>query len=121
MAKTWQNGYAFFTQEDDGSVTVTLGTNPNAPDRMETRIVAAPAIWCSDKERGQRVAAAIQQIIMRGLIVSKQRRIHNQAFDKPGERTTTVLDCRPCRNEEEAEQLLAAIYQILEATDAQVE
>lgn len=104
----WRNGYAIY-RESDGTVNVTIGLHATAPDVMEVRTIAAPAIWADDAERMLRVERAKAQIALRGLTISWLKKVRNPAFDKPEERTTTVIAVRPCRTQDEATDVLRQI------------
>lgn len=96
----WQYGYAIYEQEADGQISVSVGTNPKAPDVLAQFIIAAPQ--ASEIERTAKVKEAMDDAIMRGMVIVLQKRVHNPVFDKRGEKSSTEVHIRPCRTHDEA-------------------
>lgn len=73
-----------------------------------TAVVPAPLV--AEAERQERVDAARREIILDGYLITRERLIHNKAFDKRGEKTTTEFAFRPARDLEEARRVGEAAH-----------
>lgn len=60
------------------------------------------------------VAGAKDAIYMQGYFITADKLIRNKAFDKGGEKTTTQLSARVCKNEEEAKFVIGKVKAIIE-------
>lgn len=67
-----------------------------------TAVVPAPF----EADRAELVESARRKIVLNGYLITDSRRLHNKAFDREGEQTTTELTYRPCRDKDEARLLL---------------
>lgn len=81
-------------------------TDPKGP--VFTAVVPAP--FTTDAERQERVEAARREIVLDGYLITRERLIRNDAFDKRGEKTTTEFVFRPARDLDEARQVGEAAH-----------
>jgi hypothetical protein len=79
---------------------------------MSKFLIAAPDV--SEEERQERVKAARDDSTLRGLMIVAERRTRNAMFDKKGQKTSTEMDVRPCRTEDEAMAVAKAIGKLIE-------
>lgn len=60
-----------------------------------------------------RHAAACNGLYLRGFFIVSKRRIRNDAFDNPGQKTTLKITYRPCKNKSETKEVHAEIKRII--------
>ena len=74
---------------------------------METELISAecvcPAPMMSEIDRQKRVADMRKSIFANRCVIEKEWRVHNPAFDKKGEKSTTMFRVRPARTMDEVE------------------
>jgi hypothetical protein len=106
--KATQRGAA--TYAEDGTVTIAIRA-----DGLPAAVGLTPVPFASEAERQQRIAAARDDLHLRGYFIESERRVRNEAFDKRGQKTTTEWRYRVCKNKDEAAAVLAQIARILDA------
>lgn len=108
----YQYKWAFYTQHPDGRIDVEVAVDPDAKDRIATFRIPAPNI--DESERQKWVAEGERAIAFMGWIITEKKRVHNPAFDERGEQTTTHINARPCRTEDEAMAVAEKIADLIE-------
>ena len=96
--------------EPTGEASVAI-----SPDGLPSFEALVPCPWSTPLTREPEVTEAIESVYMRGYYLVGTKLIHNEAFDKPGEKTTTQLSCRCCKTKDEAEFVLGKVKVIVEA------
>jgi hypothetical protein len=81
-------------------------TDPKGP--VYTAVVPAPFI--TEEARAERVEAARREIVLDGYLITREKLVHNNAFDKRGEKTTTEFVFRPARDLDEARRVGEAAH-----------
>jgi hypothetical protein len=84
-----------------------------SPDGLPSFEAVCPAPFVSETERQRKVDAARRGIVLDGAVITSERRIRNDAFDKRGEKTTTKFCARICKNEDEARAAVDRIERLL--------
>lgn len=87
---------ALLSIQPDGMVTIVISS-----DGVPSCVGLVLAAMMTEKKREERVNEAIDSAYLYGWFVESQTRIRNDAFDKPGEKTTTKLSLRACKTEDE--------------------
>ena len=96
--------------EPTGEASVAI-----SPDGLPSFEALVPCPWSTPLTREPEVTEAIESVYMQGYYLVGTRLIHNEAFDKRGEKTTTQLSFRICKTNDEAEYVLAKVKAIVEA------
>jgi len=90
---------------------VSVGINAEGLPAFES-VVPCPMKPIDKRE--QEVQEAKDTIYMSGYFITAEKLIRNEAFDKPGEKTTTQISFRTCKNEEEAKYVMGKVKHIVE-------
>jgi hypothetical protein len=98
----------FAKYDEDGNVSVAI-----VEDGLPQMWYNLPAPLVTEVVRQARVDEAKRSAWLEGYWIVSERRTRNPVFDKRGEKSTTELVVRPCRNEDEAAAVLERIRQIL--------
>jgi hypothetical protein len=102
----------FLTLHDDGTVEI-FGNREGLPEI--TGVVPAPDVNTkSEQDRRKQHNDALEQIILMGYYIKSTKLIRNEAFDDPGQRTTLQIVYRPCKNEEETNELFKKFQKIMD-------
>lgn len=104
----YENGVLIIEPTGEASVTIS-------PDGLPSFEALVPCPWSTPLTREPEVTEAIESVYMQGYYLVGTKLIHNEAFDKPHEKTTTQLSCRVCKTKDEAEYVLAKVKAIVEA------
>lgn len=92
----------------DGSVQVAV--NPEGLPSCEGLV---PAPFMDEAQRQALIQQAIDHLYIHGWFVTGHRRIRNEAFDARNEYTTTQIDFRACKSDDEARYVMEQIGRIL--------
>lgn len=96
----------------EASGEAAIGISADGLPAMESVV---PCPWGSPEQIEQAVKEATESIHIGGYFITGSKLIRNQAFDKRGEKTTTQISFRACKNEKEAEYVLSKVKTIIEA------
>jgi hypothetical protein len=98
-------------REEEDSVEV-FGNRDGLPE--VTAVVPAPDVNTkSEKDRQDRFDKACDSVTINGYYIVSKRRIKNEAFDAPGQKTTLRVVYRPCKTEKELKIVGSRIHKIL--------
>ena len=90
---------------------VSVAINPEGLPSFESVV---PCPMQSIDKREKAVAAAKDTIYMQGYLVTAEKLIRNEAFDKRGEKTTTQISFRICKTDGEAEYVIGKVKTIVD-------
>lgn len=106
---TYQNGGLTIHEDGRIEIIVTADGYPMCEGPV-------PAPWMSEIERAKVVQQQREAIWMRGMFITAEQRVRNEAFDKRNERTTTKIKYRMCKNADEAKFVVSKVKEILSRT-----
>jgi hypothetical protein len=98
---------SLITVLDDGFL---IAINENG---LPSATALIPAPMMSEEKRQENVNNAIKGVWLDGYFLESQTRVKNPVFDKKGEKTTTKIKFRACKNNQEAEFVLLKIIEII--------
>lgn len=101
-----------FARYDSEAGTIEVAIVPSGLPRL-TSVLPAPMV--SEDERIRMVLNARRSAHIDGYWIAEERPIHNAAFDRRGEKTSTRFVVRPCRTEAEAAETARLIQAHLDA------
>jgi hypothetical protein len=96
------------TYHPDGRIVILT-----SEDGLPSMTALVPAPMMDESKRQEVVARAKDSAWMSGQFIESERRIRNDVFDKRGEKTTTEMRVRMCKNPEEAAFVMEQITRIL--------
>ena len=103
--------FPFCTYYKDGTIEI-FGNESGTP--QITAVCPAPDINTKDgAERQKRFDEACNGITLQGYLITSKKLIHNQAFDKKGQKTTLQLIYRPCKNNDEIKMVHTEIMKLI--------
>jgi len=105
----YENGALIIEPTGEASVRIS-------PDGLPAFKALVPCPWSTPLIREPEVTKAVESVYMQGYYVTGQKLIHNEAFDKCSEKTTTQLSFRVCKTKDEAEFVLGKVKAIVEAS-----
>jgi len=82
-------------------------------DGLPSATALIPAPMMSEEKREEKVNNAIKGIWLDGYFLESQTRVRNPVCDKKGEKTTTKIKYRACKNNQEAEFVLNKVIEII--------
>lgn len=94
----------YLTISDEGEATIAI-VALGLP--ISTAILPAPMM--SELKRESAVELQKQEIWLRGCFITNSKRVKNIVFDHEGEKSSTEIEYRPCKNQDEAEYVLAKL------------
>lgn len=105
--QSYNNGV--LTIDTAGAISVAI--NPEGLPSFES-VVPCPMQPIDKRDR--ELADAKDAIYMQGYYITAEKLIRNEAFDKRGEKTTTQISFRICKNDNEAEYVIGKVKAIVE-------
>ena len=94
---------------DTGEVVVLID-----PDGLPAFWATVPTPMMSEIKRAEEVQDQIDSLYLSGYFVTSQKRAKNPAFDSGDEMTTTKIQYRACKNQDEALLVVEKVKAILE-------
>ena len=78
-------------------------------DRFIASEIVVPAPMMSEIDREKEVNVVRRNAWRGGYIITEERRVHNPAFDKRGEKSTTKIKIRPVKTQGEADFVMSKL------------